>query len=220
MMPAGRPDPGDDWRGRMGAAIEITREDEPLVPRSHTDAGIDAPPERDNQFGSSTSASSWRGWIVYSGLDGTDRRLFRAESPDRAWRSLLTAARRARERAVRPDRACIDCGAVIPRTARVDKVRCDRCQVALRQRRHRKHDVTVYTSPPKGVGTTDSPAPEARHMFDHDPPPNLTKTTQARFSLRAPISGPGVPGDVAADTPGAPFVRLDPAPAPVSAGAQ
>jgi hypothetical protein len=216
-MPSGRPDAGPDWTARYQGALELTHEDEPLVPGSHTDAGIDAPPERDNQFGSSTSASSWRGWIPYAGLDGTDRRLFREGSPDRAWPSLLAAARRARERDARPDRACIDCGAVIPRTARVDKVRCDRCQVALRRANRRTKmpgpgqgartnlptSRTVYASPPKGVGNNDLPAPsEARHMFEHDLLPNPT-TTQARTLPRLPLSGPGGLGNGGAGSPGA-----------------
>lgn len=175
MMPVGRLDPGPDWTARYQAALELTQEAEAVVLGPHTDLGIDAPPERDNQFGAATiTGRRARIWVAYAGLNGQDRRWFRAESPDRAWRRLQDAGRRTRERAERPDRACTDCGAVIAGTARRDKVRCDRCTVANRRANRRTNHPgpgqgartdlptsrTVYGAPPKGRGDTphnDSP---------------------------------------------------------------
>jgi hypothetical protein len=203
MMPAGRLDPGPDWRGRMGDALELTHEDGLLVPGPHTDYGPDARPERDNQFGASTftgeptNRAVWRGMTAYAGLDGTDRRWFREETPDGAWRRLQAAARRTAGRAARPDRACGDCGAVIPGTARRDKTRCERCQAASRQTNRRARSgprpgqgartdlastsVTVYSAPPKGRTTT------------HNDSPALVQAPGSAFAGGSPNRQPGTP---------------------------
>lgn len=162
--PAERPDPGPDWTARYQAAIELTHEDAPG-------------PGLDPTWRRKKGVRGWAEMVAYAGLNREDRRWFREETPDRAYDRLQAAAKRAKDRADRPDRACLRCGVGIVGTARRDKVRCDRCQAANRQADRRARSgprpgqgartdlastsVTVYGAPPMGRGNNDSPALQA-----------------------------------------------------------